>query len=151
VYHQVKDLQDLSLQRLTQVLARVDYRQAQATSESAALIQHVYRDILPLKFSKDGVRNLVSQFAAIKLDQLVHGEFETLLEEGGDFVLDVNRKGSQHLRSFRSHILLAEKHMHELENEVQTPKEAAQKREDVLDPSDGWGAFHTTARKKNHR
>lgn len=47
VYHQVKDLQSLSLQRLTQVLARIDCRQSHAASETAALVQHVYRNTLP--------------------------------------------------------------------------------------------------------
>lgn len=101
LYHQIKALQDFSLQRLTQVLMRINCRQSHAASEIAALIQHIYRDTLPAVYSKDAARQLVSQFAAINFDELVHGEFETLLEEGGDFVLDVSRKVSQRLRSAR--------------------------------------------------
>ena len=88
----------------------------------------------------DAARNLVSQFAAINFDQLVHGEFETSLEQGGDFVLDVNRKVCRHLRSFSSLISPVEEHKRELQDEVESLKAAAQRREDDVDP-DVWGPF----------
>ena len=73
---------------------RIDCRQPHAASEIAALIQHVYRDTLPLIYSKDAARKLASQFATIYFDELVHGDFETSLEDGGNFVLDTSRKVS---------------------------------------------------------
>ena len=140
LHHQIKGLQDLSLQRLTQVLTRIDCRQPHAASEIAALIQHVYRDTLPLICSKDAARKLVSQFAAINFDELVHEDFETLLEDGGDFVLDTSRKVSRHLRSARNCALLTEEYTHELESEVQTLKEEAHKREDGwFEYTPSWG------------
>ena len=50
----------------------MDCRQPHTASEIAAHIQHVYRNTLPLIYPKDAARKLVSQFAAINFNELVH-------------------------------------------------------------------------------
>lgn len=150
VYHQIKSLQDLSLQRLTQVLARIDCSQPSAASEIATLVQHVYRDTLPAIYSKDAARKLVSQFVAMNFDELVHGQFETLLEEGGDFVLDLSRKVSRYVRSAKNSALLTEEHTRELESEVQRLKEEVQQLKAVSGPQSTW-AFSSSKPRKHIR
>ena len=77
-------------------------------------------------------RKHVSHFAAMNFDELVHGELETLLEEVGDFVIDVSRKISRGLRWTKICDLRTEEHTRELGSEVERLEDEAQKQRDEL-------------------
>jgi hypothetical protein len=126
-------LQELALQRLNQTLARIDCRQPHAASEVATLIQHVYSETG--HSARDPARKLVSQFAALHFDDLVHGEFQDLLHEGDDFVTDVMLKVARRLSSDASSIKHLEGHLSDLEEKI---RELEKSREPV---EDDWTSF----------
>jgi hypothetical protein len=97
LYHFIESLQELALQRLTQTITRIDCRQPHAASELATLILYIYNNTVIGDFREDPARRLVSQFAALHFDDLVHDNFKDLLHKGDDFVTDVNLKVARRL------------------------------------------------------
>jgi hypothetical protein len=132
-------LQELALQRLNQTLTRIDCRQPHAASEVATLIEHIYSGTGHSR--EDPARKLVSQFAALHFDDLVHGEFEDLLHDGNDFVTDVMLKVARRLSSDALSIKRLEDQLNDAENkirELERPEE----------PEDVWGAYGMKSKKK---
>lgn len=121
-------LQKLALQRLNQTLARIDCRQPHAASEVAAVIQHIYSETGHSR--GDPARKMVSQFAALHFDDLVHGEFQDLLHDGDDFVTDVMLKVARRLSSDASSIKYLEGRLNDLEEEIRKLKRTREAGED---------------------
>lgn len=93
--HLLEPLKNLALQRLSQTLRKVDCEVADA---SATLTTYVYENTR--SDTDEPLRKVVSQFGTINYTSLLHGDFEDLISQGGDFTRDVTRK---HLRRLCSH------------------------------------------------
>jgi hypothetical protein len=129
-----ESLETLALQRLNQTLTRVDCRQPHAASEIATLIQHIYSETGHSR--QDPARKLVSQFAALHFDDLVHGEFQDLLHEGDDFVTDVMLKVARRLSSDKLSIKRLEERLSDSEERI---GELGRSREAVEDDGSSFG------------
>ena len=98
-YHLVSEPERFALQRLSQVLISVDCTQAHAIPDIAQLVHHIYDNTTVRESQEEPARKLISQFIAPNYTNLIKGELETLLVEGGDFVLDLSDKIFTRLRS----------------------------------------------------
>ncbi|KAL8658759.1 MAG: hypothetical protein Q9226_000784 [Calogaya cf. arnoldii] len=76
------------------------------------LIRHVYANTDTLKQSKEPLRELVATFAAKWFPAFQGGEAEELIEEGGDFVVDVMKKLQQRAIDEKKEREATEKDLH---------------------------------------
>lgn len=120
--HLVSELERFALQRLNQALISMDCTQAHAIPDIAQLVHHIYDNTTVRESQEEPARKLVSQFIALNYTNLIKGELQTLLVEGGDFVLDLSDKISTRLRSGGSSSKSLESQIDELEAEVRALK-----------------------------
>jgi hypothetical protein len=96
-YHLLPALQNLALQRMTQILRSIDCSAEHAGEELSAIIEYVYNNIESSGDDEEPMQKILSQFAAIYYPALLHGKFEELFSRGGEFTRDVARKLSRRL------------------------------------------------------
>jgi hypothetical protein len=130
--HFVAELQEFSLQRLTQALKYIDCTQAHAVSDVTPLMDYVYSNTLNHESREEPIRKLVSQFAAIHYTDLMTGEFEEVFSRGGDFTLDVARKISRRLAVSGVSTKTLEEELDDLEDQIRKLKLVAEDREAQL-------------------
>ena len=120
--HLVSELERFALQRLNQVLISMDCTQAHAILDIAQLVHHIYDNTTVRESQEEPARKLVSQFIALNYTNFIKGELQTLLAEGGDFVLDLSDKIFTRLQSGGSSSKSLESQIDELEAEVRALK-----------------------------
>jgi len=88
-------LEQFSLNRLAKVLAGLEQKDKDLFPYLADGIRLIYT----MTETTDDARNLLSQFVAFKYTTLIGDEFDKLITEGGEFMVDVSRKLARKLTS----------------------------------------------------
>lgn len=104
-------LEQLALQRLTQVLILLDESETRSLFSYLADAVHIIYDATPsAKVQQNPARKLLSQFVALRFTALAGESLDMLMAEGGDFAVDVTRKLTRRLmaNSDSTHSLAAE-------------------------------------------
>lgn len=91
-------LEELALQRLTQILILLDDSETQSLFPSLVDAIHLIYDATPSgKIQDNPARKLLSQFVALKFTALSGEKLDMLMAEGGEFAVDVTRKLARRL------------------------------------------------------
>ncbi|KAL1850529.1 hypothetical protein Plec18170_006814 [Paecilomyces lecythidis] len=104
-------LEQLALQRLTQVLILLDESETRSLFSYLVDAVHIIYDATPsAKVQENPARKLLSQFVALRFTALAGESLDTLMAEGGDFAVDVTRKLTRRLmaNNDNTHSLTAE-------------------------------------------
>ncbi|KAJ9227415.1 hypothetical protein DTO271D3_1426 [Paecilomyces variotii] len=104
-------LEELALQRLTQVLILLDESETRSLFSYLADAVHIIYDTTPsAKVQQNPARKLLSQFVALRFTALAGESLDALMAEGGDFAVDVTKKLTRRLmaNSDSTHSLAAE-------------------------------------------
>lgn len=117
-YHLLPSLQTIALQRLTQVLRRMDCSETHAIPEISELIRFVYDHTSTAGSDEEPIRKLVSHFAAINYTYLMKGEFEEQICQVGDFAVDLGRKVLRRLLASGESTQALEQEIDDLETQI---------------------------------
>jgi hypothetical protein len=117
-YHFLPSLQTIALQRLTQVLRRMDCSETHAIHEISELIRFVYEHTATTGTNEEPLRKLVSHFAAINYTNLMKGEFGEQICQVGDFAVDLGRKVCRRLLASGESTRALEQEIDDLETQI---------------------------------
>jgi hypothetical protein len=125
-YHLLPSLQKVALQRLTQVLRRMDCSETHAVPEISELIRFVYDHTSTTSTNEEPLRKLVSQFAAINYTSLMKGEFEEQICQVDDFAIDLGRRVRRRLLASGESTRALEQEIDDLETQMHKLKVQAE-------------------------
>jgi hypothetical protein len=125
-YHLLPSLRTIALQRLTQVLRRMDCSETHAIHEISELIRFVYDHTSTTGTDEEPLRKLVSHFAAINYTCLMKGEFEEQICQVGDFAVDLGRRVRRRLLASGESTRALEQEIDDLETQIHKLKVQAE-------------------------
>ncbi|KAL8927881.1 MAG: hypothetical protein Q9172_001181 [Xanthocarpia lactea] len=100
-YLELTELKNLAIASIESITESVKELNPQLLSNIVQLIQYVYDSTDTLVNSKEPLRELVATFAANWFHAFQGNAVKALMEEGGDFVVDVMHKVQQHMRDMK--------------------------------------------------
>ncbi len=100
-YLELTELKNLAIASIERITESVKELNPQLLSNIVQLIQYVYLSTDTLVNSKEPLRELVATFAAKWFHVFPGNAVKALMEEGGDFVVDVMHKVQQHVRDLK--------------------------------------------------
>lgn len=124
-------LENLALQRLTQLLLQCDTPTGPFFLRLTDAIGLIYDSTPPLKINNPA-RELLSQYVALKYTTLSEESLRTLIAEGGDFMIDLTRKLARRILFSGTSTQLLEDHIDKLELDVHRLEQDAQEQAFLL-------------------
>ncbi|KAL8861008.1 MAG: hypothetical protein Q9178_002521 [Gyalolechia marmorata] len=100
-YLELTDLKNLAIASIESITESIKELNPQLLSNIVQLIQYVYISTDTLVNSKEPLRELVATFAAKWFHVFEGNAVKALMEEGGDFVVDVMHKVQQHVHDMK--------------------------------------------------
>lgn len=127
----ISKLENLALQRLTQLLLVCDIPTSPFFLRLADAIRLVY-DSTPKMKLNDPARELLSQYVALKYTTLSEDCLDILIAEGGDFMVDVSHKLGRRISMSRTSARSLEGHVEDLEMTIKKLEQEAQNQARLL-------------------
>ncbi|KAJ6116212.1 hypothetical protein N7523_005893 [Penicillium sp. IBT 18751x] len=127
----ISGLEDLALQRLTQLLLVCDIPTSSFFVHLADVIRLVYSSTPKSKLNNPA-RELLSQYVALKYTTLSEC-LNTLIAEGGDFMIDVSRKLTRRIQTSGESARSLEDQIDELETRIQRLELEAERQTGLLE------------------
>ncbi|KAJ6111879.1 hypothetical protein N7523_007940 [Penicillium sp. IBT 18751x] len=137
----ISKLEGLALQRLTQLLQVCEIPNSPFFMHLADAIRLVYGST-PKSEPKDPARGLLSQYVALKYTVLSDDDLNSLIAEGGDFMIDVSyklgRRISMHGTSFEGQIDHLRMNIKRLEQKVKNHARCLRRAEEEIHEWESW-------------
>ncbi|KAL8915379.1 MAG: hypothetical protein Q9171_000249 [Xanthocarpia ochracea] len=119
-YLELTKLKNLAIASIESITELVKEMIPQLLSNIVQLIQYVYISTDTLVNSKEPLRELIATFAANWFHAFQGSAVKALMEEGGDFVVDVMHKVQQHVRDMKIEHMYVEKDLQKQIKKYQT-------------------------------
>ena len=112
------DLEELALQRLTQVLLASDTQTSLLFPHLVDAIHHVYNSTPRANLQDNPARKLLSQYVALRYTTFSDENLDMIISEGGEFMIDLSHKLARRLSMSGSSTQSLEKQIDELQLNV---------------------------------